>query len=308
MTTATTNTALSHVATANFRVWVAEIITALVTTCGMTQTTDTGQINTATVSKPAINTSAGFVILRFNDTAQSTSPIFIKLEFGTGSSTNNPMMWVTAASSTNGAGTLTGSLLTNRRAICADTSPSSTVTNYILRACYNATYGVAWLEWKIASTGVAVTPMGGFLVGRSNDSSGNPTTDAAYVITASSTTTGTTSPGNLEVMSYLSSGVFPNVGGTITDSTDWIYMPLTGVLNGTAIQGSNTQLGMAFYMTPNLELNAHACSAFPGDIGMGTTFVTALVGTTTKTFIQCGSMWGQAIFQSSQGGHCLLWQ
>lgn len=94
MTTASINTAVAHSSDATFRTWVAEVIAQLLAV-GLTQTADTGQIDTATATRPGTNTSGGYAIFRFNDTAHSTTPIFFKLEFGTASSAAVPQMWIT---------------------------------------------------------------------------------------------------------------------------------------------------------------------------------------------------------------------
>jgi hypothetical protein len=106
MTTASTLTPFDQTTDAGFRAWVSSIITQLAAV-GLTQTSDTGQINTSTVTRPGSgNTSAGYTIWQFNDSLQGTSPIYFKLEFGSGSAAANPQMWVTVGTGTNGAGTI----------------------------------------------------------------------------------------------------------------------------------------------------------------------------------------------------------
>lgn len=107
---------------AEFREWAQAIHDALIAV-GMTQTADTGQINLATVAKPAAaNTAQGYEIWRFSDTLQSTRPIYIKIEYGSsaGSATRGSL-WFTTGTITNGAGTITGQGLTRSQAsISAD--------------------------------------------------------------------------------------------------------------------------------------------------------------------------------------------
>jgi len=75
------------------------------------QTSDTGQINLTTVTKPgAANTSAGYEIWRFDDALQSTKPVFLKIEYGTSSSSAAVFaIWFTIGTGSDGAGTITGS-------------------------------------------------------------------------------------------------------------------------------------------------------------------------------------------------------
>lgn len=96
-----------HSSDATFRLWGAAISLAL-SDVGMVQTTDTGQINWGTVTRPAINTDGGYQMWRFNDTLQATKPIFLKLFFGTGAATSYPRLIAQVGTGTNGDGTLTG--------------------------------------------------------------------------------------------------------------------------------------------------------------------------------------------------------
>lgn len=91
---------------AEFRTWVAAVIADLTTL--LTQTADTGQINTATVTKPAAaNAVQGYTMWHLNDGLSPT--LYIKIEFGSGSQGSaNPAMFFTAGFATDGAGTLTG--------------------------------------------------------------------------------------------------------------------------------------------------------------------------------------------------------
>jgi hypothetical protein len=104
-----TTTAFDNISDANFRAWVAAFIAAVVAG-GWVQTSDTGQINTATVLAPvAANTSQGYAIFRSNDTGGSITEFYIKLEFGSAAgAANRPAIWITIAWGSDGAGNLNG--------------------------------------------------------------------------------------------------------------------------------------------------------------------------------------------------------
>jgi hypothetical protein len=107
MTTAVTSGVIGNDTLAHFQAWVGEVITALFTTLGVTQTSDTGQTTAGTIALPvSANQSMGYVIGRFNDTLQATKPIFFKLEFGSGGSAAQPCMWITLGTGSNGTGSL----------------------------------------------------------------------------------------------------------------------------------------------------------------------------------------------------------
>lgn len=127
---------------ADFRAWVAAVIAQLVAV-GLTQTADTGQIDTGTVTRPGTtNTQAGYVVFRFNDTAHATRPLFFRLGFGTGSAVTTPSIWFTLGTGSDGAGNITGVLRTalQRWLSASNTSMSS-------YACYDATTGIVWAQW-----------------------------------------------------------------------------------------------------------------------------------------------------------------
>lgn len=103
-----------------FRLWINEIHNALIA-FGWIRTADTGQIDFATVTRPtAINTMQGYALYRMDDALQATCPVFIKLQFGTGASTDRPTFKVQVAiGGTDGAGTLTGNISTLKTLDCA---------------------------------------------------------------------------------------------------------------------------------------------------------------------------------------------
>lgn len=93
---------------ANFRLWGSGISTALAA-AGLVKTTDTGQIDWATVLRPTTaGQSRGYEIWRFDDVLQATRPVFIRLDYGSGSvAINNPGLYIALGTATDGAGLLT---------------------------------------------------------------------------------------------------------------------------------------------------------------------------------------------------------
>ena len=135
---------------ADFRAWGLAFQTAMLA-IGLTQTSDTGQVNWASVSRaPTISTVAGYEIYRFNDAAQSTKPVFMKIEYGAGSTNiNNPQLKFTFGTGSNGAGTITGAWSTSQQ---IGTNQSST-TAFGSYACYDATTGIFWVApWHGSAT------------------------------------------------------------------------------------------------------------------------------------------------------------
>lgn len=90
-----------------FRNFVAAYRAAL-SAAGFIRTSDTGQIDPATVVKPAASGIGGYEIWRFNDSAQATKPIFFKLEYAVGASVARLTLWITIGTGSDGVGNITG--------------------------------------------------------------------------------------------------------------------------------------------------------------------------------------------------------
>lgn len=291
MTTATTATVIDMTTDAGFRTAVAEVITILFTTLGVTQTADTGQINTATVTRPGVsNTSAGYVIGRFNDTAQGTSPVFFKLEFGTGTTaTTSVQLWITMGTGSNGTGTLTGTVTT--RCGCGSATPASSVAAFTTRACYNTTDGVLWLGWKYAGNTTANMTIAGFAILRSNDNTGVATTDAVLLlanVNAGNSSTG--NQGNVNVISYLTNTAYSTTAPFAGNSPPyWGFYPF--LLSSSLVSG-NTYVGPCFQFTPVPGISNWYGLALISELALGSTQSITLVGSTPHTYIQAGGFVG----------------
>lgn len=300
MTTAATSTVVDHSSDAGFRTWVAEVITMLFTTLGVTQTGDTGQINTTTVTRPAVNTMGGYVIGAFNDTLNSTSPLVFKLQFGTGGVAAGPQMQIQIGTGSNGTGTLTGVTSANVAVGPNSNTPASTITPYVTRACYSTADGVLWLGWKLNGGGTTNQTLGGFEIARSNDNTGAPTSDSIMLASNSNSATGVTNSAFVQFISHLSglsysTGAFP--------STSWTLIPLT--ITGTLF-GGNTQVFPCYQYTPVVGVSNWYGIAFCGEVAVGSTVSMAMVGSTTHTYIAAGSLFGTSNFgplaNNSTGG------
>jgi hypothetical protein len=115
---------------AEFRAWGSGISTAL-SIIGMVQTADTGQINWTTALRPTVaNTYAGYEIWRFNDTLQATKPLFVKIEYGSGSSGTRAQLRFTLGKGSNGAGALTGVFAGSTLATSSSALGTDTVRNW----------------------------------------------------------------------------------------------------------------------------------------------------------------------------------
>lgn len=298
--TASTNTVVDHTSDAGFRTWTAEIIAQFLGV-GLTQTTDTGQINTGTATRPATSTFSQYVIFKFNDTLQATAPIFIKLEFGTTSTATTPSMIITIATGSNGAGTLTG-VIGTRVIINGNGYTNNSAIPYLTRFVYNPTLGFCGMSWKIGNSGAGLA-YAGFYIFRSNDNTGAATGDAVMLLTNSNNTSSSNTNGYMQALSYLTSSVYG-------PSKDWGMMVMG--LTSTAY-ASGVQVTIIFEMTPVIQVTAFMCLALLIDIPLHSTFSLAIVGSSPLTFLQVGlSAIGNITSLGALGqsaiGLCVLWQ
>lgn len=113
MATLQQNKAPTNASDAEFRAW-AQFVHDALGNAGWVQTSDTGQINLTTVSKPSgSNTAQGYEIWRTND---SLTDAYLKIEYGSGANgANFPAIWCTLGWGSNGSGTLTGNTTTRHR-------------------------------------------------------------------------------------------------------------------------------------------------------------------------------------------------
>jgi hypothetical protein len=251
-------------------------------------------------------------------TLTSGSPVVIKLEFGSAGVNTTPQMWITTGTGTNGSGTLTGTLaaVSTRVAVLSAQPINSTSTAYSSRFVYNATYGYCAMIWKIgAFGGTAGAALGGFVIFRSNDSTGAATGDAVMLWSNSLTATGSTSPtGLMQCVSYLVAGSnFPTTQN-VTNNGAWSGA-IGGIpfgLTGTTYLG-NSYLTPVLYMTPAICVSAYTALGLVTEAPLGNTFTTALVGATTLTFLSVQYAFGNS--GGSLGGFtnanitvCILWQ
>jgi len=149
MSKATFSVAPSNASDASFRVWGKALSDAL-TAVGCAKTADTGQIDWATVARAALSTYAGYEIRTLPaSTLQTACPVYIKIEYGAGSTQTYCAIRVTVGQATDGAGNFVGQT-TNAFALI--NSATSTTASDCYVSC-NDDY-VAWAMWTGSATGI----------------------------------------------------------------------------------------------------------------------------------------------------------
>lgn len=192
--TTSSSAVLDNTSDAGFRNWITEMITALSVTLTLSVTNDTGQVNTATVTRPVVvNTAAGYSIFRFTD----------PLSLGPIASTNN---LVGGSAYTNGTYTavpLTGGTGTGAQAtVVVAGGVVTTVTITTAGTGYNVCDQLSALAASIGGTGT------GFHVNVATLASGSP------VVIKLEYGAGTAAPTNPQM--FISFGQGSNGSGTLT--------------------------------------------------------------------------------------------
>lgn len=180
MATRTSSTLVPDNSTdAHFRAWAQFIEDTLVTTGGWVVTGDTGQTAPGSLSHPTVAaTKQGYRVYRMADTLQSTNPVFMRIDFGSGPSANYPGFWATIGTGSDGAGTITG-IVWNGGA----SASATVVTNSTITSLTNNSYGSA--DTNRASFALfvqsSISYIIAFCIERTKDATGADTGDGLLV-------------------------------------------------------------------------------------------------------------------------------
>ncbi len=269
MTTQTWVSAVSHANDADFRAWGSEL-SGKFAAAGLVKHTDTGQINWTTVTRPAANTAGGYEIWRFDDPLQATAPIFLKMEYGTGSAAANPQCWITVGTGSNGSGTLTGQ--TSTQTIWTfGLALSSTVTAYPSYVCVAP--GHVGVAWKLGAYGGA--GFGFLAITRTHDTSGAPTGTGFVVYFAQPY-------GNMLTSQSVRTAATAAAYATTTAYCIAPGQPLASLV------GSSIQAYAHFAISPQVWTLPTLASIVLTEAPPNTTFSVAMVGSAPRTFLSIG--------------------
>lgn len=261
---------------AEWRKWVQGIHDALAA-CGMTQTSDTGQVTISSATVPAINTWTLYEIWRFSDSLQSTKPVFLRIDYGVGSTAGRANIRLTIGTSTDGAGTIGGSSLLPAT-VLSTTSPSASSTEY---PSYASGDGSSFSLALWATTSIS-NHIGGFAISRSCDTSGTYTGDA------------------ITIALFGANYAFNVIGTTGTDgsveSAKGAFAPafLPNVINGVTASASSTlsedgttapvfPLACAAPGVEPFVLNSMV-AVHPGDAGASSVIQVATINGSSRTY------------------------
>lgn len=167
---------LNNSTAALFRAWTKLVSDTLID-LGWIRTADTGQIDFATVAAPgAANTAMGYEIWRMNDSLQATSPVFMKIEYGSGASAPIPSIWLTVGIGSNGTGGITGYQTTRNQRAMASAPDSATFVNSIFSG--NTSRFTMYLGFDTSNANQTILVN----IERTKDSAGNETAEGFIVV------------------------------------------------------------------------------------------------------------------------------
>lgn len=294
MTTRSFSSVCNSSTTAEFRALFKELSDEL-KAAGLVQTTDTGQINWATVNLPALNTMAGYEIFRFSDLLQATAPVFIKIEYGMGSTSRSPGMYVTVGSTTNGAGVIGSTILngsTTGRQVCTwmknpDPAYGGTYQNiqYPSKICVKDGYLI--FAFKIGALQLydsrSYPNVQGFLmVARTVDQTNGANTGEGVVMYRmygeSLSLLGHVS----HVLNFNTGKVFPPSG--FNENHTQVYFDVASSI----VEGTKVQLYRHLVSLPRTDFTHYIATYLNPEIPALTTFDATLVGSTPHTYLALG--------------------
>ena len=282
-----------------FRSWGSSISTALAAV-GLVQTSDTGQINWTTVSKPSgATTTAGYEIWRFNDAAQSTTPIFLKLSYGTGSAGNTTTrLLVEIGSASNGSGTLSG--LGSGTTYTLWTSSSAADTGSY--ACHMSSDG-SGLAFVHAVTASSSSQQAMVILDRFRDASGAANTDGFALMYRSTATS---------LANYLFDAVatdLPMASRVYSVGKGGALMPALGVSTSLSSSGGDIYVSPFYALVPygnGLQFLKMAVCYSTYDYGYGTNQSMTSLGA-TRTYKMLGAYGAYCDARAQQYASAGIW-
>lgn len=284
MTTFATTGSFVNNTDATFRAWALAVHDAMIG-AGFIQTTDTGQMDFATVLKPTTtSTSAGYVMYRFADAMQATAPIFIKIEMGMGSTLDTSFGWrLAVANGTNGAGSVAAALFVQTGWTSQPITSYAGVNN--TWGCHTA--GAGWLLFYYESNSVGA--MLGFAIFRTPDDAGVPSGEGCSIYFKTPTSQG----GSVSLLRFIPT---PTVilNQNVSNSPACFPFGLTDYKIGVDIQ-----FFPHWSVAPKVRLMPYAFSYINADLTHASPITTTVIDGVSRVYLPIA---GLSIIVSAFGG------
>jgi hypothetical protein len=293
-------TPIDHSSDAGYRLWVQELLSNFISS-GLVQTSDSGQMNPSTATRPSANSFTGYLMLRMKDALQASRPVFLRLEPGTANVTNTPALRLTIGTGTNGSGTLTG-LVSSARVMHNGTTlvANASTANFKSYATHSA--GFVGLAWKL-SAGSGPVAIAGFTIQRSTSNVGIPTADAVMLITSGATSSETVAS-EVSLLNFKTGEVFNAIDGH--------DISLIVMRRSSSLSGLKRQLYVTWMSIPEVIPNLCTAAYIKAEIPDGTEIDIALVGSTPRHYIAVGNALRSCAYNGPSSttarGAVMLWE
>ena len=300
---------LDNSSNTGFRAWGSELSNNFSAVGLVNHTADTGQINWATANVPASSgVYAGYEIWKFNDSLQSTSPIYMKVEYGTyGYSATSPSLRISVSNGwANNGNLLTSTVNTAPYMLSSSAPPSSTTQSYISYMTYNnGFFGLSWKSnYYSASTG------NWFLICRTSDQ----TTQAYTAIGAAiySAKYDYYSSYNTPIYSWMTySPSASNAVFSTIQSWSGCLVPGAPPSTSTPYNISNKTFPHWIAAPTALSQLIGMCAVNANEMPAGTTFTTTLFGSTPRTYLVLPKIGSSGFSEASSNANytiAMLWE
>lgn len=271
MATSSWSSGNAHTTDADFRAWGSELSTKLQSMSLLTKTTDTGQVNWATVTRPAVNTDGGYEVYYLNDSLHASAPIYFKLYYGTADTAVRPRIRIEVGTGSNGSGTLTG---TGSGVISTCTRGGSDGSSTAQPSYLCVAQGFVGLCWKTATPAF-------FSITRTCDSSGTLSADGAHLISRGSATAG--SPTQLAARSFRYTATAAAYPSGAMESSYGVFTPYNSITS--AWPSGENMSWVCWGCFPDMRPLPHLVGFVTADVASGATFTATPVGSSARTFL-----------------------
>lgn len=261
---------------------------------GLTKTANTGQVDWTTVTAA---TTLGSEIYQFNDTLQSTAPVFLKVTYtmavdGTSSPAWPYISTIQLGRATNGDTTFTSGVTVSLNFNATLGNTNTGTGNWTWRFCYNAAMGFFGLmQWDDPSITTTTGPRNSMFFSRVCDDTGNPTASGVFMQAIGAAVTSTN--GSNQLLSYdtdtqttYSNGAVPGINTA-----------------STLITGTTAQFLRQTVACPTVRTVPQVLYYAAADIPRGTTVTLSPYGS-SHTYVTAGVL----STTSTNGALAMLWE
>lgn len=176
----------------------------------------------------AAGTVCGYQIWRMNDSLQATAPVFVKFEFGSGTSSDAASLWITVGTGTDGVGGITGTIQDKTRIYMSSAGLGSiTVASYFYGSGYSNR--LVFVARSLNTPGNAFVQRIMFSIERTHNANGGDTSQGVMIFGeapsgySTSNALGTVYVFRVATFSDPQTSSSTSIGAYVPSGTTWSY-------------------------------------------------------------------------------------